>query len=212
MDAYYATRYTFNPARAVVWKEIVRFLHPFIPASATVLDLGAGYCDFINNVTAKEKIAVDFSPELSMYAAKDVRQVSANATSFPDVKADSVDVVHASNLLEHLDDVQLALTMGEVRRVLHAKGKLILLQPNYALSVKTYFDDPTHKKIFTDVSLAAFLESAGFKIVLKKARFLPFSMNSRPSFIPVQPWIVRLYLALPWKPFAGQMLFIAEKI
>jgi hypothetical protein len=101
--------------------------------------------------------------------------------------------------------------MGEVKRVLKNKGKIILMQPNYRLAYKTYFDDPTHKKVFSDSALESFLINYGFKIVLKKPRFLPFSLNSRPSIIPVFPWLIRAYLYSPFKPFAGQMLFVAEK-
>ncbi len=39
------------------------------------------------------------------------------------------------------------------------------------------------------------------------SRFLPFSMRSR---VPKWPWLVRLYLRLPFKPMAGQMLLVAR--
>ena len=85
------------------------------------------------------------------------------------------------------------------------------MQPNYRLSYKTYFDDPTHKKVFSDTALRAFLISFGFEIEMAKPRFLPFSLKSRPSIIPVLPIIIRAYLYSPIKPFAGQMLFVAKK-
>ena len=212
MDSYYQTRYTFDPARTTVWKEIVRFEASFIPATGTVLDVGAGYCDFINNVTATRRIAADISPELSKYAAPGVEQLSAPADDMSSVASGSVDVVHASNLLEHFDDVSLERVIAEFARVLKTGGRLILQQPNFAYSGSAYFDDPTHKKVFTHVSLKNFVESHGFKVVLLRPKFLPFSMNSRPSIVPVSSLVVRAYIASPWKPFAGQMLCIAEKL
>ena len=210
-DPYYKSRYKWDKNRTVVWKEIVKYLSPFIFFDSTVLDLGAGYCDFINNVKARNKIALDQSPDFIDFASPEVNTIQSSVTSMKAIKNDSIDIVFASNLLEHLDDDELFQTMSEVKRVLRSGGRIILMQPNYRLSYKNYFDDPTHKKIFTDVSLASFLESHNFEIELVKPRFLPFSMNSRPSLIPIFPLLIRAYLYSPFKPFAGQMLFVANK-
>lgn len=210
-DPYYKSRYVWNNDRSIVWKEIVLYLKKFIPRDGSVLDLGAGYCDFINNVEAKNKIAVDYSPDLRKYAGEGVRIVNSSATDLKLLEDGTLDVVFASNLLEHLSDIELDKVMSEIKRVLKNGGKLILMQPNYRLSYKTYFDDHTHKKVFSDVSLETFLLSHGMEIELKKPKFLPFSLKSRPSIIPVFPWIIRAYIHSPWKPFAGQMLFVAKK-
>lgn len=210
-DNYYKSRYVWNEDRSIVWKEIVRYLSKFIPKDGTVLDIGAGYCDFINNVSAKNKIALDYSPDLGKYAEKGIIQINSSVTDMSKVSSDSVDVVFASNLFEHLTDSELETTMDEVKRVLKKGGRLILMQPNYRLSYKTYFDDHTHKKVFSDVSLETFLLSHGMEIELKKAKFLPFSLKSRPSIIPVLPIVIRAYINSPIKPFAGQMLFVAKK-
>jgi SAM-dependent methyltransferase len=128
------------------------------------------------------------------------------------VVSNTVDVVFASNLFEHLTDVELETTMTEVKRVLKKGGRLILMQPNYRLAYKTYFDDHTHKKVFSDTSLETFLLSFDMEIELKKAKFLPFSLKSRPSIIPVFPLLIRAYINSPIKPFAGQMLFVSKRI
>ena len=51
----------------------------------------------------------------------------------------------------------------------------------------------------------------GFRVLIKKPRFLPFSMRSRPSLLPnwLTGLLVFMYLRFPVKPFAGQMLFVA---
>lgn len=213
-DEYYNSRYIFDPRRAIVWKEIIRFLNKFITKNGTVADLGAGYCDFINNVSAKTKYAIDISPELPNFTKGDVIKINRGDFNFQEIPDYSVDTVFASNFLEHFGDEDLEKIMKEVKRILKPKGKLILMQPNYRLSVKNYFDDPTHKKIFTDASLESFLLSHNFKILLKKPKFLPFSMRSNSSLIPdfLLPLIVRAYIYSPFKPFAGQMLFVAEKL
>ncbi len=191
----------------------ILFLKPFISKNSTVVDLGAGYCDFINQVEANKKYAVDYSPDLSKFTARDVEGINSSVLDLSRIKTDSVDVVHASNLLEHFTDEELHKIIEEVKRILKKGGKLILMQPNYRLQPGRYFDDHTHKKIFTDSSLESFLLSNGFKIIKKMPRFLPQEMKNSPSLLPsfLMPFIVRLYIYSLIKPFAGQMLFVAEK-
>ncbi len=209
-DSYYKSRYVWNKDRAVVWKEIVSYLQSFLPEDGTVLDIGAGYCDFINNVNAKNRIALDYSPDFKQHANEGIKTIQSSATNMSEIQNNTVDVVFASNFFEHLSDEELSKTVAEVKRVLKKDGRLILMQPNYRLSYKNYFDDHTHKKIFSDISLRDFLISHDFKIELSRPKFLPFSLKSRPSIIPVFPLLIRAYLHSPWKPFAGQMLFVAK--
>ncbi len=212
-DPYYTSRYTFDKRRTIVWKEIVRFLRPFLCDKKVVVDLGAGYCDFINNTSAEEKYAVDISTEIDKFAGEDVKKIKFPAWNLSLIKSRSTDVVFASNLLEHFTDEEIQKTTTEIMRVLKPRGILILMQPNYRLSAKKYFDDPTHKKIWSDASLKSFLISNSFDILLAMPRFLPFSMRSNSPLIPdfLLPFIVRAYIHSPLKPFAGQMLFVAQK-
>lgn len=210
-DTYYAARFVPDRTRSVVWREIVRFLRPYLPADGTVVDLGAGYCDFINQVDAAQKYAVDISPELRSHAAEGVVTLNDSATDLSSIPEASADVVHASNFLEHIGDEDLPAVMTEIRRILKPGGTLILLQPNFRIAFRRYFDDYTHRRIWTDAGLASFLVSEGFAIVLERPKFLPFSLRSRPSLVPAHPLLVRAYIHSPWKPLAGQMLVIARK-
>jgi hypothetical protein len=58
------------------------------------------------------------------------------------------------------------------------------------------------------VSLSDFLLSRGYKILALEKRFLPFSFKSR---IPKSYLMTKLYLASFWRPFAGQMLVVAQR-
>lgn len=209
MDNYYAARFKFDPRRQAVWKEIVRFLDDHIVGRKTILDLGAGYCDFINQVKAPRRVAIDISEESDHYCDPEVEFVRASVLDLSVLADDSVDLVHASNLLEHFDDDDLGVIISEIHRVLAPGGRLILLQPNYRLAYRHYFDDYTHKKVWTHVSLRDFLTAHHFRAVKDYPRFLPFSMKSSGR-LPVLPWVVRAYLHAPWKPFAGQMLLISQ--
>ncbi len=214
-DLYYTSgQYDFDPRRPIAWREIIRFLKKFIPTEATVVDLGAGYCNFINQVKAAKKYAVDYSPNLSKFANSDVEKIQTRASDLSAISTDSIDVVLSSNLFEHFTEEELAQTMLEIKRILKKGGRLILMGPNFRLQPGRYFDDHTHKKIFNDSSLESFLLENDFKILLKMGKFLPQEVKNSPSILPqfLLPLLIRAYIYSPWKPLAGQMLFVAEKV
>jgi hypothetical protein len=72
---------------------------------------------------------------------------------------------------------------------------------------REYWDDYTHKKAFSHVSLVDFLVANGFKIVRVEKRFIPFSLKSR---LPKSYLLTKLYLMLPFRIFAKQMLVVAS--
>jgi SAM-dependent methyltransferase len=208
--AYFQTRFAFDPKREVVWQEIVAYFHArqIVPRGATVLELGAGYCHFINNVDARQKIALDIGPVTAAHARSDVRVLTQRADDTLPLESSSVDAVFASNLFEHLTRPALEAAAREILRVLRPGGRLVIVQPNYKYCARDYFDDYTHVGVFSHVSLTDFFQSEGFTPVVVQPRFLPFSMKSR---LPIVPWAIRLYLNLPVRPFAAQMLLVLEK-
>ena len=209
IEGYFKTRLSFDPKRTKIWKEIAKYLQKFIPPNSVVLELGAGYCDFINNITAKEKYALDISPVIEKFKNKDVKSLIMSCTELIKLQENYFDVIFSSFLLEHLTDDELTVTMEGIYKVLKKGGKLILIQPNFRYAYKVYFDDFTHKKIFTHVSLADFVKSFNFEIELVKPKFLPFSFKSP---LPKLPILTKIYLKLPFKPLGKNMLLIARKV
>jgi len=208
-DGYYQSRFVYEPGRKAVWKEIVRYLQKFIPAEATVIDLGAGYCDFINQVKARKRYAVDAGPFLGQYVQNGVTPMAGKAEEILKQFSDnSVTTVFSSNFLEHLEWMEVKIITTQIKRILVNKGRWIIIQPNFKYSVRNYFDDYTHRTIFTETSLSDYLKSEGFLPEFKIARFLPFSFHSR---LPKSPFLVKIYLRLPVRPLARQMLIIARK-
>lgn len=204
---YHSSRFTHDIRRDGVWREVCRYLQRrHIPHAARVLELGAGYCHFINNIVATERHALDLFPRLSEYAAPGVTAHVRNCNSLAPFAQRSFDVVFASNLLEHLERDELSGTLAEVHRVLVPGGRLVLIQPNFKYCYADYFDDYTHKFVFTHVSLCDLLRNERFEIRAVEPRFLPFSMKAK---VPKAGWLVRLYLVSPYRPMAGQMLVVA---
>ena len=205
---YFETRLAHNANRTKIWQHLCNYLQRWIRTDAAVLELGAGWCDFSNNVKAKRVVAMDMDSTVARAAAEHVEPVIGDCTDLGKFGGAEFDVVFASNLLEHLDRAAASRLLSEAMRVLRPGGRLILLQPNFRLQPGRYFDDFTHVAIFTDQSLSDYLAAGGWQIEHVAARFLPLSMRSRGSSLS---FLVPAYLRSPVKPLAGQMLLVARR-
>lgn len=202
---YHKTRFMFDPGRVKVWRAITEYLQPHVGLDKTVLDLGAGYGDFINQIKAKKKYALDISPSVKSYINEDVIFINKPCTALEGIPTNSLDVVFASNLLEHLDRTELDVTMKKVNKCLKKGGALILIQPNYRYAYKNYFDDYTHKAMFSHLSLVDAMFEYGFKPTKVVPKFLPLTLKSR---LPKSYILTKLYLKSPIHPLGKQMLLI----
>ncbi len=204
---YHRVRLPFDPERAKVWRALCRYLSPWVDANAGLLDLGAGYGDFSRFSKASAKWALDMNPELIGHWEDSVQPLIQSALAPLPLAAGSLGTVFASNFFEHFTIEDGARIFFEIRRVLIPGGRLIIVQPNFRLEPRRYFDDYTHKTIFTDEGFCGLLEASGFRVIRNEPRFTPFTMKSR---WPKAEWMVDLYLRLPFRPLAGQFLVIAE--
>jgi SAM-dependent methyltransferase len=144
---YHAAHVPEDPARAAVWSVVAQHLATFVPPESHVLELGAGYCCWINSVDAQHKVAIDVWQRLPEYAGADVRAIVHDLEFglLPVLEGQQFDVVLASNLLEHLQLDAVSCLATEVRDCLRAGGRFIVIQPNYRYAYRHYFDDYTHR-------------------------------------------------------------------
>ena len=199
-------------SQRAVWVEICRFLQPYVEASGETLDLGAGYCHFINAIQSKRKYALDLNPEnLDRFAAPGVEKIVASGSAIPGLADASIQTVFASNVYEHFPSrEEVAASIGEVHRLLRAGGRFIILQPNFAHCMKEYFDFFDHRLAFTHRAMVEAVENGGFKVQRVISRFLPYTSKSG---LPKAPWLVRFYLSVPlaWQVLGGQFLIVCQK-
>jgi SAM-dependent methyltransferase len=207
-SAYFSTRFAPDEARGKVWKEVCAYLQRWVPADGTVIDLGAGYGDFSRGIRARRRVAFDANPALPMMVRPPIEAEVGDVTDLSRFADATFDAAFASNVFEHLTWEQLDRAVAEVRRSLVPGGRLILVQPNFRLRPKEYFDDYTHRTVFTDRSLPDYLAACGYRVEHVESRFLPLTMKSRLAFGHA---LVPLYLRLPYRPLAGQMLVIASR-
>lgn len=198
LERLYARRFSEGDLEEMrgVWRALVHgFFQRRIRPEATVVDVGAGACLFINEVRAARRMALDANPDVVKRAGPGVEAVVTTDLSLRELEDASVGHVFLSNFLEHLPDHRAVLALlATVRRKLEPGGTLLILQPNFRLEPRRYFDFVDHQVILTDVSLIEALEVVGYEIREVRARFLPFTSK---SLLPRWPWLVSLYLRLP---------------
>jgi SAM-dependent methyltransferase len=213
LSRIYAQRFTANlDYRRRVWRVLIdSFFKKYITHEATVLDLGCGYGEFINQVDAACKYAMDLNPDAPRYLSADVEFIQQDCSQPWAIEKDSLDVIFTSNFFEHLPDkAALGRTLDQAHQALRKGGRLIAMGPNVKLVPGAYWDFWDHYIPLTELSLSEALENRGFGIHRKEPAFLPYTMaGKRPAPLP----FVRLYIALPmvWALFGKQFLIIASK-
>jgi ubiquinone/menaquinone biosynthesis C-methylase UbiE len=208
MSNYFNTRFLEDQRRAKSWGYLCKYFQKQIGKNETILEIGAGYCYFINQIAGTKKIAVDIFPDLHLFANKSVEAHIGDATKMQFLSDSSIDTVFASNFFEHLEWTQLESLMTELIRVLKPTGKVLIMQPNFRYAYKNYFDDYTHRTIFTDRSISDWFSTKGFEVEISKPRFLPLTVKSSMGHLS---FLIPLYLLSPWKPRAGQMFLVFRR-
>lgn len=198
-------------AKARVWEVICGdFFQRYVAASDDVLDLGAGFCEFINHIRCHGKWAVDAGEHIRQHAAPDVNAHCGPAHRLDWLADASVDVVFASNFFEHMTSKDLLLeTLREAHRVLRPRGRFLILQPNIRYAYKEYWDFFDHHLPLSHNSMIEALALAGFTPFEVRPRFLPYSTKSA---LPQWPILVRIYLRVRLlQNLLGKQMFIAAR-
>lgn len=199
--------------RQAVWQVLCRsWLDRYVDPEDRVLEVAAGYCEFINNIQAAEKTAIDLNPEMADHAAPGVRCHRINADELTRVlPRNHFDVAFMSNFLEHCRSRdQILAVLREVCAVLRPGGRLLILGPNFRCCYREYYDYFDHHLALTENAVAEALDLAGYDVELVQPQTLPFSFRGR---LPSWPWLVKLYLHLPfmWRFFGAQFFLVGRK-
>lgn len=218
-DAYLKKLYTNRfdsrqmQAKVVLWKVLIDdFLQKYVPSQSSVLDIGGGYCEFINQIRADKKCLIDLNPDSKLFANPNVEVLNIDVLNLGDrlLLMEQFDRIFISNFFEHLTNKEeLIQIISFCFDVLKPSGSLLVIQPNFKYSYREYYDFIDHQLPITHLSLQELLETVGFEIDLMIPRFLPFSTKGRPA----SPLLLKIYLKLPflWQFLGGQMFVKASK-
>lgn len=198
-----------------LWKEICSYLETFLPKSVKVIvDIGGGYCDFINNINCDcRKIVIDLNPDTKVYAKKGVEVLTDNFLNLPQhLESNTVSLFFMSNFLEHISKDDINSLFQIQYDLLKPGGEVWILTPNIKYVGGKYWDFFDHITPITEKSLIEAAVLHGFHLKKCISRFLPFTTKSR---LPQSAMIVKMYLKL--MPFSGyifgeQSFLIFKKI
>jgi SAM-dependent methyltransferase len=209
----YSHRFAGNRGyRNQVWAILAReFFSRWIPTDASILDLGAGYGEFINNVRAARKYAMDLNPDAAANVSGPATFLLHDCSTPWPMGESALDVVFTSNFLEHLPDKgALLATLREAWRCLRPGGCVIAVGPNIKRLPGQYWDFFDHHVALSEASLAEALIISGFELETVVDRFLPYTMVNSPEY-PLL--FLRAYLAIPfaWRIFGRQFLVVARR-
>jgi SAM-dependent methyltransferase len=213
LEQIYQNRFSGTEGyRNRVWKVLTsKFFIKWIPPTARVLDLGCGYCEFINSIEAAAKYGMDLNPQSSRSASVNVHVFEQDCSTRWPLPEAGLDVIFTSNFFEHLaTKAHLETTLLEAYRCLAPGGRFIAMGPNIKCIPGEYWDFFDHNLPLTERSLAEVLRKCGFAIERMIPRFLPFRMSGGRNY---PAWMLSAYLSLrpAWFLFGKQFLVVAKK-
>ncbi|MCL4386258.1 MAG: methyltransferase, partial [Cyanobacteria bacterium] len=84
--------------RISLWKVLCKnFFQQFVNIQDITLDLGAGYCEFINNIKCKEKYAVDLNEKIKTFASPEVKTIIKNVSDMSVFPENFFNIIFISN-------------------------------------------------------------------------------------------------------------------
>ena len=199
------------PRKNEIWKILCNdYFSQLISHNDTLLDIACGYGEFINNIKASKKIAVDLNKDAPSFLNDDVDFNLLSATKLSELGENVVDCAFTSNFLEHLPDKNaLNKLLDELKIALKPGGKFIIMGPNLRYLAGEYWDFYDHHLGLTHLSLSEALQMKGYSIEKCVSRFLPYSTQGA---LPTHPLLVKLYLKMPmfWPIMGKQFLIVAK--
>ncbi|MGF1656987.1 MAG: class I SAM-dependent methyltransferase [Verrucomicrobiales bacterium] len=169
--------------RDAVWKILIRrFFQEKIGTDQVILDLGSGWGEFINNIQASRKYAMDLNPEARERVSSDVVFLEQDCSAVWDLPDETLDVVFTSNFFEHLPSKQCLLdTLRQSMRCLKPGGRVICMGPNIKYLSNDYWDFFDHYIELSHLSLVEGFKMADFQVTSVIPRFLPYTMADAKS-------------------------------
>ena len=164
-DQLYYLKRQSSPTLGAEIDSIIDLLDPQI--GDQILEVGSGGGALLSHLLAQgpsSVVGVDWlrtSVDMAHGQNPRAKLLQGDACALPFAER-QFDKVVAQHLIEHFDDTRQVLV--EWRRVLRPAGVLVIVTPNVAFPHQEWFDDPTHRHIFSATELRSQLNSAGYSV------------------------------------------------
>ena len=194
-DKVAASRKRKRKLNAYYWNDITRYCDYFAHEDYSVLEVGCGTGELLNEIKGKRKVGIDFSKEMVKIAREQFPQLE-----FHEMQAENIalsgkfDVIILSNLVGYLDDVEEVFK--QLKKVSHAHTKIIVTYYNFVWEPLLSFGEkiglktksPKQNWLSLD-DISNLLYVSGFEVYRNSKRML------LPYRIPILSWLFNVLLA-----------------
>lgn len=171
--AHYFSRLTdLSPeGRRKTWFDLRRHYDRFLPndRAARILDFGCGagrMLEWLRDARGFTQIqGVDVDPgQVAFSRSLGLTVVESAEPASWLHSQDPFDLIFLIDVLEHLPSETASITLQSIVRLLKPGGRLIVRVPNAngAFATRYRYQDPTHVRLYTEVSLRSSLLAEGF--------------------------------------------------
>lgn len=130
---------------------IKEFFNEKLNTNLNILDLGSG----------DEFLKKPLESENNKYFSLDIEDLNFEKDEFK-FENEKFDLIICLAVIEHIQDP--SIFMNEIFRVLKKNGYLFMSTPNWKYCKNEFYNDPTHKKPYTPISLKSILDMQGYSI------------------------------------------------
>ncbi len=177
------------------YKKITGLLKFMIPEGSSVLELGCATGELLNDLKPKYGVGVDFSPKMIEIAKSKYPHLTFIEMDAENISLDSqFDYIVMSDMIGHLEDVQLALE--KLHAVCHPKTKIIITYYNFTWELILKIGERLKLKMrefmqnwLSDHDIKNILELANFETIRTGATLL------LPVYVPILSEFLNKYVS-----------------
>ena len=129
-DSFAQKRIKYRRHRSYYWKSISKYCNYYIHPEHSILELGCGTGEFINEIKGVKKTGIDFSGQMIEQARRQFPDMDLHVMEAENIQlTETYDVIIMSNLLSYIEDVQCVL--NQTHKACHKQTKIIITHYNH---------------------------------------------------------------------------------